>query len=872
MEAERWQRIDEVFAEALEIPPDSRGPFLESACGSDEGLRLEIERLLASHKRAGDFIQAPAVSDALNLIKEREAGLDAGYRVGPYEVIREIGRGGMGTVYLATRADDEYKKLVAIKLVKRGMDTEDILRRFRNERQILASLDHPNIARLFDGGTTPEGLPFFVMEYVEGLGLIDYCDERRLSVVERLKLFRKICSAVQHAHQNLIVHRDLKPNNILITSEGEPKLLDFGIAKFLNPELAPQIALTATTMRVMTRDYASPEQVRGLPITTASDVYSLGVLLYKLLTGHHPYQFKTAVPQETERVICERMPERPSAVVSRTETIKSPGGEIVITPESVSSTREGQPDRLKRALSGDLDNIILKAMRKEPQRRYTSAAEFSEDIRRHLDGLPVNARPNVFSYRAAKFVKRNRYAVAAASLILLSLIVGMIATVWQAAQTRQERAKAEEIKNFVVQMLNYSNPLEASSGASGGETTVTQALDEAASRLDGGEFSSQPEIRAELQKIIAQSYAGQGRYPLAKTHLLEYVRLIRQMYGEHDPRALIGTAISANLLLVGKGEMAAAEDLFRQILPPIRDAQRRGKIRAEDLASALLNFAYLRRTQGDSMEAESLFREVLALNSQMPPERSSYVNGTTRSTLASTMADQGRFDEALQTARLAVEEKRQRGESLNPSYGFALTVLAGFLIERAQYAEADEILHEAEAIFRKTLRPTSLWLGDNLRNQAISLYQRQEYAEALSKTIEAQKIYLEGFGTHYDHYPTVLIIQGLSLAKTGKPQEGEGVLREALDIRTRSLPKGHYWIASASSALGECLTIERRYAEAEPLLLQGHDGLNTALGPDHYSTKEALKRIVALYEGWNKPALAARYRAAVPGAVTATID
>jgi serine/threonine protein kinase len=863
MEAERWQLIEELFGAALELHPEDRKPFLDAACNGDDGLRREVDALLASHSRAGDFIQASAVEDALNIIKKPEPALGKGQRIGPYEVLREIGRGGMGAVYLAARADDQYKKRVAIKLVKRGMDTEDILRRFRNERQILASLDHPNIARLLDGGMTPEGLPFFAMEYVEGLPLIEFCDAARFPIVERLKLFRKICSAVQHAHQNLIVHRDLKPNNILVTSEGEPKLLDFGIAKFLNPELSPQtIAPTAMILRVMTRDYASPEQVRGLPITTASDVYSLGVLLYKLLTGHHPYQFKTLLPGEIERVICERVPERPSAIVTRTETVSAAEGEAVnITPESVGSAREAQPVRLKRALSGDLDNIVLMAMRKEPQRRYASVAEFSEDIRRHLDGLPINARPNVFSYRAAKFVKRNRIAVAAASLILLSLIVGLIATLWQAKQTRRERAKAEEIKSFLVDMLNQSNPLANQSSGAGRETTVSEVLDDAARRLDSGEFSNQPEVKAELEQIIAYSYYGQGKYHVGGKHLQEYIRLLGQLYGEHDPRALVASSISANLLF-SKGEMTEAEDVFRQTLPPMRDEQRRGKIKAEDLVMALNNFAYLRRTQGDSKEAESLFREALALNSQIPRDRAGYVNGTTRSTLASTIADQGRFDEALQTAREAVAEERQRGDMIN--YGFALTIVGGFLTDRADYAEGDASLQEAEAIFRKVLGPSDLWLGDNLRNQAISLYQQQQYAGALSKAGEAQQIYLESFGTHYDHYPTVLIVQGLSLTKTGRPEDGERILREALKIRTESLPKGHYWLAIASSALGECLTIQRRYAEAEPLLVGAYNGLEAAFGDRHFRTIEALKRLVALYEGWGKPALAAPYRAKLP--------
>ncbi len=456
MNLEKWEKAKEIFNSALESKEGQRTAFLHSACGDDQELRTEVETLLASFANAENFIETPAMADALKLVDDHHGEAFAGRRIGHYTLIKEIGQGGMGTVYLATRADDEYKKRVAIKLIKRGMDSDDILRRFRNERQILASLDHPNIAKLLDGGTTDEGLPFFVMEYIEGQPLTNYCDSHRLSTLERLKLFREICAAVQHAHQNLIVHRDLKPSNIVITPEGTPKLLDFGIAKFLNPNLSPQtMAPTATMMRMMTRDYASPEQVRGEPITTASDIYSLGVLLYKLLTGHQPYQFKTPLRQEMERVICESTPERPSTMVARTETIDTAdGATTMITPESVSNSRDTQPEKLKRALSGDLDNIILMAMRKEPQRRYASVAEFSEDIRRHLEGLPVLAMKDTFKYRASKFIKRHRVGVAATVLIILTLVGGIIATVIQAGRAERQRERAEKRFNEVRKLAN----------------------------------------------------------------------------------------------------------------------------------------------------------------------------------------------------------------------------------------------------------------------------------------------------------------------------------------------------------------------------------------------------------------------------------
>ena len=368
-------------------------------------------------------------------------------------MLREIGHGGMGQVYLAVRADDEYKKRVALKIVKRGMGTQNIVRRFRNERQILAGLDHPNIAKLLDGGTTEDGLPYFVMEYVEGKPITDYCDDRKLSTVERLKLFRQVCAAIQYAHQNLVVHRDIKPSNILVTDEGIPKLVDFGIAKLLNPDLSGlTLNPTATAMRLMTPEYASPEQVRGENITTASDVYSLGVVLYELLTGHRPYRVKNRLPHEILRIVCEGEPEKPSTAVSRVEEVSTRDGShtITLTPEVVSRTREGEPEKLRRKLRGDLDNIVMMAMRKEPQRRYTTVNQLSEEVRRHLEGMPVVARKDTWAYRAEKFVKRNKVIIAAAVLIAATLLGGIVATAWQAHKAERRFNDVRKLAHSVV--------------------------------------------------------------------------------------------------------------------------------------------------------------------------------------------------------------------------------------------------------------------------------------------------------------------------------------------------------------------------------------------------------------------------------------
>src|SRR4051812_7690900 len=363
MTPERWQRINEMFHSALVLDGGQRNAFFVTQSAGDDALRAKVAALLASHEQAGGFIQGSVFGDAAQLLVEDEAQAMIGQHIGLYKIDREIGRGGMGTVYLATRDDDQYQKQVAIKVVRRGMDTDLVLARFRNERQILAGFDHPNIARLFDGGSTESGLPYFIMEYIEGQAVDEFCDTKRLSTAARLELFRTVCSAVQYAHQNLVIHRDIKPSNILVTPEGVPKLLDFGIAKLLHSEAIRAAATTAIVHRLMTPEYASPEQVRGEHVTTVSDVYSLGVLLYESLSGHSPYHFKTLLPQDIAQVISDSEPEKPSTVINRSEEVTAGSGRgRRLTPESVSETRDGRPEKLRRKLAGDLDNIVLMAM------------------------------------------------------------------------------------------------------------------------------------------------------------------------------------------------------------------------------------------------------------------------------------------------------------------------------------------------------------------------------------------------------------------------------------------------------------------------------------------------------------------------------
>ena len=474
MDSNKWQQIRSVFDEAIELDAGERENFLASA-GLDDEILAEVRKMFAADDESLIW-HSPFSQFSGN-------GSKAPEKIGNYKIIREVGRGGMGAVYEAMRDDGEFSQRAAIKIIKRGMDSDDILRRFRNERQILAELEHPNIARLFDGGVSDEGSPFYVMEFIEGSPIDAYCRENNLSVPEKLELFRQVCFAVSYAHSQLIVHRDLKPSNILITKNGAVKLLDFGIAKVLNSD--PQEALgTATQLGMMTPAYASPEQVRGEKVTTVSDVYSLGVVLFELLTGGRPYQTEGKSYPELLDLICNTQPRRPSDTASAAS---------LSAPEA----------NFKNAnLKGDLDNIVLKALQKDPVRRYASVEQFSEDIRRHLAGQPVTARPDTASYRFRKFISRNKVSAIAAALVFLSLCAGIALALWQAARAEQQRALAEnrfaevrELANSVI--FKYHDAIAALPGS----TSVRELLVKDATKyLDNlaKESGKDPALQREL--------------------------------------------------------------------------------------------------------------------------------------------------------------------------------------------------------------------------------------------------------------------------------------------------------------------------------------------------------------------------------------
>lgn len=494
MKAERWRQIREVLEAALALEGPERFSHLDKACARDAELRREVESLLQCHQQAGSqFLRAPAV-DLIDLASPDEVPAPrVGRRLGVYQIMEEIAHGGMGEVYRAKRIDGQYEKEVAVKLVRVGLASSFLLDRFRHERQILAGLDHPNIALLLDGGTTEDGMPYLVMELVRGTPIDQYCDAHRLSITKRLELFRDVCAAMHYAHQRLVIHRDIKPGNLLVTEEGVPKLLDFGIAKIFDPSADAQTTLVSP----MTPEYASPEQIRGEPITTATDVYSLGVVLYQLLTGHSPYLQDTRSAHELARAICDAEPVRPSTVVLKHGRN---------APDPVKPSPEGSTLKLRRRLAGDLDEIVLMALRKEPGRRYASVEQFAEDIRNHLDRRPVIACKGSWNYRTGKFVKRHKAGVAATAAVLLALLGGIGATVRQAQIASRERARAERRFNDVRQLSDslIFEVHDAIRNLEGATPARKLLLDRAVQYLDS--VSKDSEGNTDLQRELALGY------------------------------------------------------------------------------------------------------------------------------------------------------------------------------------------------------------------------------------------------------------------------------------------------------------------------------------------------------------------------------
>ncbi len=834
MTAERWSRVADVFADALAQPPGTRDAFLAQACAGDDDLRGEIESLIAALPDGDDPFERPAAS-LFELPAPDDLPSLLGTRIGPYRLVREIGEGGMGTVYEAIRDDDQFRKRVAIKMIKPGRETGLVLRRFRYEREILAGLDHPNIAALYDGGVTDDQHPYFAMEFVEGQPIDAFCAERRLSVRDRLALFGSVCAAVQYAHRNLVVHRDLKPSNILVTAEGVVKLLDFGIAKLLgeNPS-GDADSLTQAGYHAMTVDYASPEQVRGTPITTASDVYSLGVVLYRLLTGHRPYPLDDRSPAEVVRLVCEEEPPPPSVAVAQ----GAPSPEFAETPR-----------KLQIALAGELDNIVLMAVRKEPSRRYSSIEQFGEDIRRYLAGLPVLAQRPTAWYRTKKFVMRHRAAAAAVAVVIPALLGGIVATVWQARRAEAERAKAEEVNTFLRSMLASVSPSER-----GRDVTVAQVLDDASGWV--GNLSSRPELDAELRKTIGTTYVALGLYDKAEPHLSRALLLQHRLHGPVDARVADAMNDLADLY-EKRGDVQRAESLYTQALTI---ALRSPGYNDTVTATLLDGLGRVRQDQGDLLQAEALLKEALAMRRKVLADPHADVAASLNN-LAVVLGQRGAYTEAESLHREALRVIRAARGTDDAEVAQAFSTVAGILSFQGKFVAADSFFLPGLAMRRRLLGPEHPDYAWTLLSYATSLYDRGDYAGAATRTREV--LGLRG-KTLPDEHPVVasgLLYLGRSLDHLGDFAPAESTLRECLTLRRENLPRGHWLIAAAESVLGEHYLMAHDFAAAEKPLVDGYEALKTARGDDNPRTQEALRSVVALYDGWGKTGEAAKYRA-----------
>ncbi len=820
MSPERWQRLQDLYERAISLTVDERPRFLATACSDDPALQREVESLLAA-----DSQWEPRVTAAIDAVFSTafaRTAVNGRAHIGPYRVVRELGRGGMSTVYLAERDDNQYLMQVAVKVIKRGMETEEVVQRLRQERQILASLSHPNIARLLDGGSTDDGLPYFVMEHIDGEPIDLYCQRRGLSLLSRVELFREVCAAVLYAHQNLVIHRDIKPSNLLVTQLGVPKLLDFGIAKLLDPGLLPgSQARTAPGVIALTPEFASPEQMRGEPLSTATDIYSLGVVLYLLLTDRHPHALEGRTLQDLERLIRTTSPPRPSTV----------------------AVAERAP-----LLRGDLDTILLKALHQDPQQRYASVEQLSEDLRRYRDGLPVLARPDALGYRMGKFVRRHRAGVIAAGLVAMSLLGGILATVRQARIAERARERAEEVRDFLISIFHLADPV-----VTRGETvTAREILRQGAARITR-ELGGQPADRAMLMDAIGRSYHQLGLYADARPLLEQALQLRQEARG---PSLEVAESLhSLGELLFVQGDLAQAEKSLRDALAL------RQKLLGERhaaVAETLNSLGVIAYARGDPRRADPLLRQALTLRKAvLGPAHPAVAESL--SNLAAVLAAEGQQGSALELYREALAlQRRVLGEE-HPDVATTCTSLAKVLYEQKDYAGAEELARQALAIRRTVFGAAHPAVATALRQLAAVLYARGDYAQAEPLGREALALQRQLLGN--DHLELSLTLNNLAdvLTAQGDPASAEPLYREALAIRTLRLEPKDLRVAASQRQLGACLLALGRYAEAEPLLLASYPLLQNGLGDDHPVTRQARQELFELYRRWGRAAAAAHY-------------
>lgn len=774
----RWDRMVAVFHDALKAAPEVRAALLEAAFGTEADLRAEVEQMLAAHDDESSGLRMER--RLLGAGRDAEEAEDlVGARLGAYRVVERIGLGGMGAVYRAERADDTYHQEVAIKVARRGHRAAELIERFRMEREILARLVHPNVAHILDGGVTADGRPYLAMRYVQGRPITEYCDELRLTVRQRLELFRTVCDAVQFAHGKLVVHRDLKPSNILVTDEGRVMLLDFGIAKLLEPDdLGAQEPPTRSDQRVLTPEFAAPEQLRGEVVGTAADVYGLGALLYRLLVGHPPHRISGRTEPELVRAICEEDPLPPSAVVTRPLSMRVPaGGPREIPAEHVAALRGATARELRRALKGDLDHIVLMAMRREPDRRYTSAGQLGEDVERFLRGLPVIAERDTLGYRARRFVGRHRASVAAA-MVTASLLVGAsVVAARQATEAANERDKAERVVDLMADLFRTSNPRLVPGG-----DTLRVADFLSLGEQDVEALGDQPDVQARMWYVLGRMHAARSRYDRAEELFRRAAAIQTRGDGASDRRAAAATLRELAVLRYYREGRAALPDLraslerSTQVLGPRHPDV---ALAMEDLAAAL---------DEKPEERARLYAAARAIRGPLSTDDyESRAGVANRDGIAAFGAG-----DLARARTLFSEADRLLDEGFPEGHPFRITVASNLASTLTRLARWED----AEAIYRRNL-------------------------ELATRVVGPRSAEVAG------------IVEGLGavLASAGKLREAEAAFRQALAAYTELLGEEHGRVANNERNVGRALALQDRPEEAWPWLEQAAERYRRLEGP-----------------------------------------
>ncbi|QQS35953.1 MAG: serine/threonine protein kinase [Ignavibacteriales bacterium] len=842
MDKNTWSDLKTIFYKAYELNESEREAFIDKNC-SDPEIKKEVLSLLSAHDKSEKFMES---THLLNQSEKENSAFFIGKYFGRYKVEKLIAKGGMGLVFLGVR-DDEVKQNAAVKIINPGVASGTVIKRFQNERQTLANLNHPNISRLLDGGITDDGIQFLVMEYIEGIPIDEYCDKKKLNTKERLVLFLKVAAAVRYAHQNLVVHRDLKPNNILITENGEPKLLDFGIAKILSPGEESD-TLTHKGMWNLTPEYASPEQIKGESITTSSDVYSLGIILYKLLTGHNPYRIKSVFHQDISRIITQTEPVKPSEVIYQTIEKISDEETTRITPDTISVTREGSVDKLHKKLKGDLDNIVSMAIRKEVERRYSSIEHFAEDVERFLNDKPVKAHEDSWAYRTKKFIKRNKAAVIPAAIIFIIINLGLAGILWQGHLAAKERdtakleaEKSNRIKSFLLDMISAPDPRKE-----GKEVKVIDVINKASGKLQF-ELSRHPQIEAEIRTMLGNTYQNLGIYNSAESEMNKALEINKKLFGGKSKE----TAMSLkNLGLVYhyEGDYEKTEQFYNASLEMLKEIEETPSF---ERALVLDAIGSLMTDKGDYEKAEVITKQALTISESIKGPEDPDV-AQIKNNLATSLNYLDKLDEADSLYREALRVFRKHYGNYHIQVSRVINNLAFISIFKKEHDKAIPLLEEALNIKIKVLgedHPDLILAYSNVGStyHNIGVYDKAE--KYMKASVDAG---LKNFDENNVNLSRSYMWYGRALEGNGKYEEGIFYLNKAYEIRRNEFGDKNNLTLTTQLHLGKCLGTAKKYNEAEKQLLQCYSGFKEISGTGNENTNKTLSTLVDLYNSWGK--------------------